>query len=245
MISLGRSRRTRVTRVWICDVNGVLVDSSRVTREAFAATAAHYRCAFTEEQFRAVKGLSLSEAYRLIDPGGEPSSRRDYHLRFVRERVEEVMAFPYVHERLMLARSVGIGIGAATSYGETAEAYLVHTRLYPLIGHLVTADELHRPKPHPDVILMVMRLFDIEPGRHEAAHAVYVGDTAVDIQAGRAAGVTTIGVSYGLCDLREIQAAEPDAIIDSFDEMSRFMAPAVTWHSHEKAATHRTCHPST
>jgi AHBA synthesis associated protein len=223
--------------LWVCDVNGVLVDSSRVTRAAFAATAERYRLAFTEALFRGVKGLDLFEAYRRLDPGNEPSSRRDYHLRFVHERIEEVTACPYEYERLMLARSVGIGIGAVTSYGETAEAYLVHTGLYPLIHHLVTADELHRPKPHPDVILMVIRLFDIECCRHEDGHVMYVGDTAVDIHAGRAAGVTTIGASYGLSDLREIQAAEPDHIIHSFDEMRRFMAPAAVGLSRETAAS--------
>jgi len=209
---------------WICDINGVLVDSSRLIRDAFASTAAHYGCSITEERFRAVKGLGLCEAYQVLDPGGDHVARRDYHLRFLRERLDEVRAYPYVHERLRFARSIGIGIGAATSYGETAEAFLVHTGLYPLIDHLVTADELHRPKPHPDVILMAMRLFEIDPHRPDAGQVLFVGDTPIDVQAGRAAGVATIGVSYGLSELWEIRAAEPDAIINSFDEMSQFMA---------------------
>jgi phosphoglycolate phosphatase-like HAD superfamily hydrolase len=51
---------------------------------------------------------------------------------------------------------------------------------------------------------------------------VYVGDTAIDIQAGKSAGVQ-IGVTYGVADRADIRAAQPDYIIDSFRDMRQFL----------------------
>jgi beta-phosphoglucomutase-like phosphatase (HAD superfamily) len=50
--------------IWICDVNGVLVDSTALVCQAFLATARRYGFAFTEPDRRRVKGLWLLEAYR-------------------------------------------------------------------------------------------------------------------------------------------------------------------------------------
>jgi pyrophosphatase PpaX len=209
--------------VWLCDVNGVLIDSTEIVRQAFAATAAHYRCQFGEHALRRVQGLCLLEAYRFLDRGGDPFERQRYHLGFVRERAREIRAYPAVHDQLEAARATGIGIGAVTSYGAIAEECLVNTGLCPLIDHLVTREEVRRPKPHPEPIVRVLRLFNVEPRSHESRQVVYVGDTAVDIQAGRSAGVQTVGVTYGMADLAAVEAAEPDQVIDSFREMRRFL----------------------
>ena len=143
---------------WICDVNGVLVDSTAIARDAFAATAGHWRFSFTEHDFSRVKGFWLLEAYRILDPGGEPFTRRRFHLQYVRDRIRDVHAYPHVAEMLAAARARGIRVGAATSHGETAEACLVNNGLYSYIDCLVTQEEVKRPKPHPESILRVLAL---------------------------------------------------------------------------------------
>lgn len=208
---------------WICDVNGVLVDTVAVTRDAFAATAARYRFSFGEQEYRKVKDVSLLEAYRVLDPGADQLARRQFHLQYLRERVQEVRAYPHVAEMLAAATAGRIRVGAATSYGETAEACLVNTGLYGYIDCLVTQEEVRRPKPHPDSILLILRLFDIDPQGRDYDRAVYVGDSRLDVEAGRSAGVRTIGVSYGVSDEAEIRAAGPDHVIHSFREMRVFL----------------------
>ena len=51
-----------------------------------------------------------------------------------------------------------------------------------------------------------------------------VGDTEFDIAMGRAAGVATIGVSWGYHPRARLAAAGADAIIDSFDEIDAALA---------------------
>lgn len=208
--------------LWICDVNGVLIDAVTIVRHAFTATAAKYGFRFGEEEFRAIKGVWLLDAYRKLDPGCDSHTRRAFHLRYVRERLAEVRAYPGVPETLAAARAAGVRIGGATSHGEIAEACLVQTGLYPLLDCLVTQEEVRRPKPHPEAVLRVLQLLGGDPERR-GTNALYVGDTVEDIEAGAAAGVVTIGVTYGISQQAEIRAASPDHVIHSFLDMHAWL----------------------
>lgn len=212
-----------MSALWICDVNGVLVDTARLAGHAFAATAEHFRFPFSECHFQMVKSLWLLEAYRVLDPGQDPFVRRAFHLHSIRDRLRDVRAYPGVREMLALARAQNIHVAAATSHGEIAEACLVNTGLYPLIDFLVTQEEVKRPKPDPDVILRVLVLSNMDSHDPDFERVIYVGDTTADIQAGKAAGVRTVGVTYGLSDEPEIRMAAPDYVIHSFSDMRSFL----------------------
>jgi phosphoglycolate phosphatase-like HAD superfamily hydrolase len=98
------------------------------------------------------------------------------------------------------------------------------TGLYEHIDCLVTQEEVRRHKPHPDMLVRILELFDTVVDRESV---VYVGDTPNDIEAGKRARVLTVGVTYGLSSSDEIRAAAPDEVIDSFDQMRMFLtAPA-------------------
>ncbi len=208
--------------LWISDVNGVLIDSTGLVREAFAATAARWRFDITARAFEQVKGLWLLEAYRILDPGGDALQRRHYHVSYVRERMSELRAYPGVALTLAAAKAHDVRVAATTSHGEIAEACLVSAGLYPYIDCLVTQEEVRRPKPDPESIQVILDLFDT-PADSGSSRPLHVGDTLQDIIAGKAAGIRTVGVTYGLCSEPEIAAAMPDAVIRSFDEMRRFL----------------------
>ena len=209
--------------LWICDVNGVLIDSTGLVREAFAATAARWGFEITPRAFQQVKGLWLLEAYRVLDPGGDASQRRLYHVSYVRERMSELRAYPDVAPTLAAAKARDVRVAATTSHGEIAEACLVSAGLYPYVDCLVTQEEVRRPKPDPESILVILRLFGTPPPNCGSSQPLHVGDTVQDIVAGKAAGIRTVGVTYGLSDDAEIAAATPDAVVRSFDEMRRFL----------------------
>jgi pyrophosphatase PpaX len=206
---------------WVCDVNGVLVDTIAASRAAFAATAAESGVPFGESEYQAVKDLSLLEAYRLLGAGREPGARVRRHLTHVREQLANIRAYRHVEQTLAAARARGVRIAAATSHGATAEACLVHTGLYQYLDCLVTQEEVRRLKPHPDLILHALMLLGVDPQRRDG-DVLYVGDSRLDIEAGRAAGVRTIGITGGVSTEAEIRNAGPDHVIHSFLEMRRF-----------------------
>ncbi len=56
----------------------------------------------------------------------------------------------------------------------------------------VSGDTLPERKPHPAPLIHACSLANVEP-----AQAIYIGDAARDIEAGRAAGMGTIAAAYG------------------------------------------------
>jgi phosphoglycolate phosphatase-like HAD superfamily hydrolase len=58
---------------------------------------------------------------------------------------------------------------------------------------VVGLDDVTEPKPSPEGLLLALRRLGVEPGR-----AVYVGDNALDVEAGNRAGVTVWRAVWGL-----------------------------------------------
>jgi phosphoglycolate phosphatase len=52
---------------------------------------------------------------------------------------------------------------------------------------------------------------------------LYVGDSGVDMQTGRNAGVDTIGVGWGFRPRQELQSYSPLAIIDEVGELKQWV----------------------
>lgn len=64
---------------------------------------------------------------------------------------------------------------------------LDHCGVREYFGHIVTAEDVAKPKPDPEGLLAILN------GR-DPAHAVYVGDNVDDALAARAAGMAFIGI---------------------------------------------------
>ncbi len=79
-----------------------------------------------------------------------------------------------------------------------------------LFAAIITADDTERKKPEPEPLLECCRRLGRPPEK-----AVYIGDTRVDIRAGRAAGTRTIGVLTGFDDREMLAGENPDAIIEN------------------------------
>ena len=57
---------------------------------------------------------------------------------------------------------------------------------------VVVGDSTRQRKPHPDPILLALREMGVT-----ADKAIYVGDAPTDIASGKAAGTTTVAVTWG------------------------------------------------
>lgn len=79
----------------------------------------------------------------------------------------------------------------------------------------------HRPgtekKPHPGSALEIASIVGFPPGQ-----CAYVGDTAVDIQTGKSAGMFTIGVLWGFRDADELQKNNADLIVQNPQEILEY-----------------------
>jgi len=81
---------------------------------------------------------------------------------------------------------------------------------------LVTASDVERNRPNPDMIHYAMKRFGIADG----AAVVKVGDSAIDIEEGQNAGCSlSIGITTGAHTFVQLQAANPDYIINDLIEL--------------------------
>jgi len=80
-----------------------------------------------------------------------------------------------------------------------------------LFSLVVGSDTTPERKPLPGPVLFALSKFGVAPGE-----AVLIGDSSFDIDAGRAAGVTTIAVTYGYRPVDELQKAH--YIVNSMPE---------------------------
>jgi HAD superfamily hydrolase (TIGR01509 family) len=73
---------------------------------------------------------------------------------------------------------------------------------------IVTALSAPHTKPYPDPVLLAARQMDTSP-----ESCLMVGDTTVDIRAGKAAGAQTVGVLCGFGEEGELRRAGADLIL--------------------------------
>jgi beta-phosphoglucomutase-like phosphatase (HAD superfamily) len=92
--------------------------------------------------------------------------------------------------------------------------FLRHFGLEGYFDLIVTGQTVKHTKPWPDPILHAARRLGVEPGQ-----CLMVGDTTVDMRAGRSAGAQTVGVLCGFGTEAELRRAGAQAILGSTAEL--------------------------
>ena len=87
---------------------------------------------------------------------------------------------------------------------------------------LVCPDHVGQTKPHPEPLLLACHLTGTKPGR-----SFYIGDHPRDIEAGKAAGMTTIAAAFGyLPESPDISEWRADLIANSTGDIINYFWPA-------------------
>lgn len=76
-------------------------------------------------------------------------------------------------------------------------------------------------KPAPDALLAIMKELEFKP-----EEIVMVGDSDVDVEAARNAGIASIAVTWGFQPEFQLRAARPDHLVSSPDEILRLLKGA-------------------
>ena len=83
---------------------------------------------------------------------------------------------------------------------------------------LVTADDVERSRPFPDMIRLAAKKLGVEETRQIAK----VGDSQIDIEEGQNAGCgLSIGITTGAQTREQLTAARADLVVDHLDDLRR------------------------
>ncbi|MEA2108092.1 MAG: HAD-IA family hydrolase [Pseudomonadota bacterium] len=130
----------------------------------------------------------------------------------------QVQLLPGAKEILQHISAKGFKIAVVTS----TPRQNMHAKLKPLeeagiihlLQEILTADDTARKKPAADPLIECSKRLATKTER-----CVYVGDTQIDIRAGKAAETRTIGVLSGFDNHEMLAEEDPDAIINSLENL--------------------------
>ncbi len=139
--------------------------------------------------------------------------------RYRRNPVVLTRPYPGIPELLAELRRRGLVLAVYTNKPDPV-ARLVVDALFPARTFaLVRGDVEGRPrKPEPAAGREVLEALG-----SPAASAFFLGDTAVDVEAGHAAGCPVVGAAWGFRGRDELAAAGADRIIDRAEELLQFL----------------------
>jgi HAD superfamily hydrolase (TIGR01549 family) len=151
-------------------------------------------------------------------------SRRRYEKNPAKERFWLV---PGVNAMLdQLKGRFPMGVVSARDRKTTLH-FLEHFNLMPYFEVIVTAQTCQHTKPFPDPVIYAAQALGLE-----AKQCVMVGDTIVDVVAGRSAGAQTMAVLCGFGTKHELARAGADLILSSTAEITQLIDSG-DWTSQE------------
>jgi HAD superfamily hydrolase (TIGR01549 family) len=135
---------------------------------------------------------------------------------------DKVQLFAGVPELFSLLVDRKILMGVVTSTQRRAIdrklAPLARGNIKDMLNAVIAIEDAPERKPAPDPLLECARRLNVA-----AEQCVYVGDSHVDIRAGNAAGMMTIGVLTGLDDYETLKREDPSMIVESVNEIRRLL----------------------
>jgi HAD superfamily hydrolase (TIGR01509 family) len=125
---------------------------------------------------------------------------------------------PGVKEMLQsLSRRYPLAVVSARDSAST-QTFLDQFGLSSCFQVIVTAQTAEHTKPYPDPIYYSAKALQVPPET-----CLMVGDTIVDIRAGRAAGAQTVGVLCGFGEQEELRKYGADMLLSNTAELAQVL----------------------
>lgn len=213
---------TRPKTVVVFDLDGVIVDSFAVMKEAFdiayAEVVGDGTAPFAE--YERHLGRYFPDIMRIM---GLPLEMEGPFVRESHRLADRARLYPGVPPLLRELRRRGVRSAIATGKaGDRARYLLERLSMLSNFDHVLGSDEVAHSKPAPDIVLRALELLDARP-----EDAVMLGDAVTDIQAAQAAGVDAAAALWGTRDRAELLACGPDVVLHRPSDLLALCAAAV------------------
>ncbi len=183
----------------VFDLDGTLVDSLGDLQRALNRTLAEYHCAplaLARVQSMVGDGVGQLVARALEATGCEADPQQAvarYLAHYEADPVAHTQVYPGVRATLEAFRQDGIPLAVLTNkLSRSTQLVLERLDLARYFSRVVSGDSLEFRKPDPRVLLAVLADFSARP-----AESLMVGDSEVDADTARAAGVPFVQMTYG------------------------------------------------
>lgn len=196
----------------IFDVDGTLLDTPAGIVDAVVRTSDELGLAKPrDEAVRAMIGKPLTDMFRSFT--WAPAELDQAIIVFRKHFTEQVVSrapelvFPGIENALaVLNRSTRLAI-ATSKVVSSAEEILSAAGILHYFDTVAGADSVTKPKPFPEMALLAAHNLGTDP-----SGCTVIGDSIHDIGMARAAGMRSVGVTWGVDDSIQLAAAGASAI---------------------------------
>ena len=172
----------------------------------------------TLEEIRSFVGNGVRKLVeRALPPGAEADADRVYRCYsdwYSLHGQEHVEYYPGIRETVAALRERGIRTGVVTNKNH-ADAVAMMERFFGGLIEVTEGKRDGRPtKPSPEAALDAAKLLGVSPAR-----TLYVGDSGVDAETAKNAGMACALASWGYRDRPELERMEALGVIDRAEEL--------------------------
>ena len=196
------------------DWDGTLLDSSAIAFQAFRKALADLGITLETELYERIYSPNWYGMYQTLEL---PEHRW--------QEADELWTKHYGHTSVPLvegAREVlhelfgrGYCLGIVTSGSRIRVLReLMDLELLKMFKAVVCTEDVIQKKPHPEGLTVAMRLLEKKP-----EICCYVGDSPMDVEMGKSAGMKTIGIVSAYPGGKTLRGANPDFCFDSVGEL--------------------------
>lgn len=210
-----------LVRAIIFDFDGTFApQTNRLHFLAFKHAFQRVGYVLQEKDLAPLMGVPQLEIIRTLLPGAEEITVQKVNRAKMREYFRLISKERIPRTSIKTAETLKKrGFKIAISSGSYVKPV---KRLLPkhLMDDLTTAEEVHRPKPDPEILLKTARDIKVLPDQ-----CAYVGDSWRDREAARAAEMVFVGVLAYLTS-EQMVASQPDILIGGLPELLRIFKSA-------------------
>ncbi|GIO89365.1 pyrophosphatase PpaX [Paenibacillus lactis] len=193
------------------DLDGTIIDTNELIISSFLHIFESRQTGpLTREQIIPHMGTTLEQQLQAFSGAEDVSSFvQAYRSYNALHHDEMVRTFPHVNEVVERLYEHGLALGVVTT--KIRPSTMMTLEKYDLerfMSAIVTVNDVEHPKPHPEPVLTAVEQLGANPET-----TLMIGDSPVDIQSAKAAGVKAAAVAWSLKGEQQLQAYEPDYII--------------------------------
>jgi phosphonatase-like hydrolase len=207
----------------VFDMAGTTVHDSDNVHQSLINAFAHFGYAIDREDANSVMGIPKPVAIRVlltqkfhIEPS--PEDIEAIHREFEGDMLyhyrtsNDVRPTPFAERTIRTLRKLGAKVALNTGFNSIiTNAIIERLDWQDMVDAWISADEVERGRPYPDMIQRLMDEFEISNPEHVAK----VGDTPADLQEGTNAGCGwVIGITSGSHTREELEPYPHTHLVD-------------------------------
>lgn len=203
-------------RTILFDLDGTLIDTNELIIASFTHTISQYSDRpYEREEILDFIGPPLRESLGKINPDRVEEMVETYRKHNIDNHDAYVKAYDGVVDTVTQLKEAGYRLGIVTTkMRNTVHMGLELTGLDGLFETVVTLDDVHNAKPHPEPIVKALDQLE-----SKASEALMVGDNTHDIEAGQNAGTWTAGVAWTVKGREVLDRLNPDYMLTHMSEL--------------------------